>query len=150
LTAVGLLEIVGSLLGAPLLLALGSLSGVAPLPRVFSRQQGIETYARRATVELHTVDGRTHPIQIDRSFGRRVPGPAVRVVAYAQAALFAGLDASARRDALLERAFCDPGDVARSLGIDVPVTRLRVVNWSALANDEPLGGVELVCRTPAR
>jgi hypothetical protein len=145
LTAVGLLQMAGTLVGSRFLLALGSLSGASPLPRVFSHQQGIETFARRARIEVRTRDGATHAIAVDRGFGRAVAGPTVRGAEYAHAALYAGLPGSARRERVLERAFCAPGEVARELGVEAPVASLRVHGWSALANDEPPVTVEIRC-----
>jgi hypothetical protein len=83
---------------------------------------------------------------VDRSFGRRIQGPTVRLAAYAHAALYAGLPGSERRAVLLRRAFCEPGQVARELGIEGPVADVRVRSWSALAADEPTGQLEVVCR----
>lgn len=70
----------------------------------------------------------------------------VRVAAFAHAALYAGLRAPDRDAALLRHAFCRPGRVTRELGLEGPVTGLRVRNWSALANDEGLAGIEVSCR----
>jgi hypothetical protein len=142
---VGLLQVVGSVTGSRALLAAGAWTGAAPLPRVFSRQQGIETYARRAAIEVELADGRVERIDVDHAFGRRIDGPVVRGAAYAHAALYAGLDGSARRGALLERAFCAPGDVARELGIEGPVLTVTVRNWSALGSQERMGGAEITC-----
>lgn len=134
-------------MGSRFLIALGMLSGVAPLPRVFSHQQGVETFARRAQLEIRTVGGETVELPVDREFGRRVRGPTTRMAAYGHAALFASLPGSdeARR-ALLAFGLCEPGALVRELGLPGPVESLRVRSWSALANDEPLGELEVACR----
>lgn len=145
LTAAGLLQIAGSWVSSPLLIGLGQLTGVAPLPRVFSQRAGVDSFARRAVVEVWTAEGERSEIAVDRGFGRDIDGPVVRSAAYAHAALFAGLTPSPKPSALLERAFCAPGDIARELGIAAPIRRLRVRNWSVLANDEPYGTLEVRC-----
>ena len=146
LTGAGLLQIAGSALGSPFLIGVGQLTGVAPLPRVFSQRGGIDSFARRAVVEVWTADGGRREIAVDRRFGRDLDGPVVRRAAYAHGALLAGLSPSPKPAALLERAFCAPADVASELGVTAPVERLRVRNWSALANDEPYGTLEVRCR----
>lgn len=149
LTATGLLQIAGSLAGSPFLIALGVLSGAAPLPRVFGQQQGIETFARRARLEIETASGDTIELPVDRAFGGRLRGPTVRVAAYGHAALFAGLPGSEARRAVLGFGLCEPGVLVRELGLPGPVTSVRVWSWSELAEDEPLGELEIDCRPQA-
>lgn len=149
LTAAGLLQIAGSLFGSPFLIGIGQLTGIAPLPRVFSQRGNIDSVARRAVVEIRTADGGVHEIEVGRRFGRRIEGPVVRAAAYAHAALFAGLSPSPKPRALIERAFCTPGDVARELGIAALPQRIRVRNRSVLANDEPYGVLEIRCPSRA-
>ncbi len=135
----------GSISGSRFLLALGSLSGAAPLPRVFRNSQGIDTFARRARVELVLADGSVREFAIDRNFGAAFDGPVVRMAAYAHAAMYAGLPGTDPDHGLLRFGFCRRGPAARALGVEEEVVRVRVVNQSALANDEPLGEAFLVC-----
>jgi hypothetical protein len=121
------------------------LSGVAPLPRVFSHQQGVETFARRARMEIETRAGETLAVPVDRAFGRRVGGPTARMATYGHAALFAGLPGSGTREKVLAFGLCEPGALARELGVPGPVAVVRVRSWSALANDEPPGELEVAC-----
>ena len=96
-------------------------------------------------MEVRLRDGRVMELAVDRAFGQRLAGPIVRRADYAHAALFVGLPGTERRQALLDRAFCAPGDVGRELGVAGPVASVRIFAWSELADDEPRVALEIRC-----
>lgn len=64
LTGIGTLQMAGDLLGLPAVKAIGAASGASPAPKVFTNQDGIETFSARFYLDWMDLDSNPHSTQI--------------------------------------------------------------------------------------
>jgi hypothetical protein len=123
LVAIGTLQMVGELSGAPAVRALGMAANASPAPKVFTALEGIETYSAQFFVRWMDVDGVSHVKQLTPQVNRGLRGPYNRRNAYG--AMIAGgpiLNANAATRAMhaaaLSYARCGASSALEELGID--------------------------------
>jgi len=135
LVVLGLLRVVGFVSGLFPLSVLGAQFGASPLPLVFSRVHGIDTYARRFAIEIDWADGRRERIAGDHRLAGRLGGPFTRLKLYLDEMAYADLSPSRRRREVLTAAFCHDGPVRRSLGINGRISSVAIELWTVGASD---------------
>lgn len=145
LTVLGLSQIAGVVLGLPRLALVGHRLVVAPLPAVFARRAGFETYARRFELTLHLADGTRLRLEGDRAFAARLRGPTGRVNGVLGVLTFWNLYPESARDRVLRFLLCEPGAIASELGADEPVRGFAIRTWSSRPGSEPPLRVALEC-----
>jgi hypothetical protein len=135
LLSLGLLQMTGALLDAPLLTGFAAATGASPAPKVFSSVRGLETYSSRFQLEWDDRAGRFHEIEITPALYSRFEGPYNRRNAYGAVVAYGPVLASDPRTELLfaavaRSALCGDAPLLRELAIDdagrVGPLRLRV------------------------
>lgn len=137
LIGVGMLRVLGHLSGLFPFSILGLQYGSSPLPLVFSRVRGIDTYARRFAIEIRWADGRSQRILGDPQLVQRLGGPFTRYKVYIDELAYADLSPVRRSHAVLVHAFCNAGPMAQSLGIDDAIASVRLELWNVGSSDPP-------------
>lgn len=102
---------------------------VSPLPLVFNRSQGIETYARRARLLVTTTSGRTIEFE-GPAVVRALEGPFTRRKVFVELLLY--WDTWGQAALWLKRAFCLTPSLATELGIEEPIESVTVQTTSEL------------------
>jgi hypothetical protein len=131
LILVGSLQMVGNITGSPTVKAMGAISHAAPAPKVFTTQNGYETYSPR--FYLNAIDdlGTVTSVQLTPKINARVSGPYNRRNAYGAALSYGPVLASQDLtrpmfESAFEYAFCTNPDVISEIGL--PKTRRYQVN----------------------
>jgi hypothetical protein len=131
LIALGCLQMAGDLSGMRAVRALGLATHASPAPKVFTSQEGFETFSSRFFIDLTDTAGNTHSLEITPQTYRSVQGPYNRRNAYGAALSYAPvLQASEKTRPMLQSvmryAFCDPAPLLRELSIPTSPIRDRV------------------------
>lgn len=124
LVGIGCMQLTGDLLGNPGLKGLGALSHASPAPKVFTTQNGYETYSPKFTITAVTSAGTGSSLLLTPEVNAQVRGPYNRRNAYGAAISYGPVLASnpATQDmfiAAFRFGFCDAKGVARDIGLPV-------------------------------
>ena len=123
LTALGCLQMIGDLSGSRLLKGLGAASHASPAPKVFTAQQGFETFSSRFYLEWQDKQSHPHRLELTPENYSHLRGPYNRRNAYGAALSYGPvLTASpATRpmfDSASRFALCGRRPALKELGID--------------------------------
>jgi hypothetical protein len=124
LCTVGCLQMFGDVLKLPAVKALGAAVAASPAPKVFTAQDGFETYASRFFVEWEDLDGVRHSHEITPENYAGVQGPYNRRNTYGAAVSYAPVLAARPRTApmlaaVTRHALCGEAPLTRELGLDM-------------------------------
>lgn len=122
LVGIGCMQLTGDLLGNQTLKGLGALSHASPAPKVFTTQNGYETYSPKFTITAVDADGNNTSLALTPQVNALVRGPYNRRNAYGAAISYGPVLASnpATQDmfnAAFRYGFCDVKGVARDIGM---------------------------------
>jgi hypothetical protein len=128
LIALGCLTMLGDVLGLGPVKALGLATAASPAPKVFTAQDGFETYANRFFIDWTGADGAQHSLEITPAVYAGVAGPYNRRNVYGAVVSYGPvLDASPigrpMFRSVLERAFCRSDPLTAELGIPTDASR---------------------------
>lgn len=123
LVIIGSMQMFGDLSGLLAVKALGAVSHASPAPKVFTAQDGFETFSSRFFVTWQDERGRVQEIELTPEVYRRIRGPYNRRNAYGAALSYGPVlarreDTAAMLDSIIGFAFCEPGSIRRELGLD--------------------------------
>jgi len=117
LLAIGSTQFIGSALHSTRLKSLGAATVIAPMPRLFGDEKGLETFASEFTVGYWEPNGTEHSLRITPELFAQVEGP------YARRTMYYNALASAPRlpDALWTPVLCyglgKKGPLRREIGL---------------------------------
>jgi hypothetical protein len=120
LLIVGCVQMAGDLSGNRELRGLGLATHASPAPKVFTSQEGFETFSSRFFIDWTDTAGRDHSLEVTPRSYRGVRGPYNRRNAYGAALSYGPvLDSSERTRPMLRsvmrHAFCGPAPLLREL-----------------------------------
>jgi hypothetical protein len=123
LCGVGCVQMAGDLLQLSLVKGVGAALAASPQPKVFTAQNGFETYASRFYVEWEDLNGVRHSYEITPESYAGVQGPYNRRNAYGAAVSYAPVLAANPRTApmlaaVTEHALCGEAPLLQELGIN--------------------------------
>ncbi len=122
LLTIGCATMLGDIGDQPAIKGLGLATQASPAPKVFTAQQGFETYSAKFLIEWQDVEGQRHTIMLDRQNYAGLAGPYNRRNAYGAAISYGPvLQANEATRAMFESvanyAFCREFGVLEELGI---------------------------------
>jgi len=128
LIGVGCLQMTGDVLRIPVVKAIGAATSASPAPKVFTAQDGFETYANRFFLEWFDPDGTQRSVQLTPEVYASLKGPYNRRNVFGAVFSYAPvLDANPRTRpmfrAVLERAFCSSDPAVAEIGIPPDAAR---------------------------
>ncbi len=143
LSVVGTMQLTGDLLNWPLLKALGAATGSSPAPKVFTSQNGFETYACKFYISWSDHNGHHRTLELTPSIYKGVKGPYNRrnsygaIISYAPV-LYANPKTKAMFLSTLRYSFSGKTTVLEELGIhankDYPIS-LQIIPRQKLQID---------------
>ena len=116
----GFTQIIGYGTGSKTLRGLGATFAASPLPLVFTRVKGVETFASYFDVHYRLEDGSEHKVRITRELYSRLGGAYNWRNVYGAAMAYGPVLPPRIRDSVLRHGFCS-GGLTRRMGIDQPV-----------------------------
>jgi hypothetical protein len=134
LVIVGCAQMAGDLTGLTALKALGAASHASPAPKVFTAQNGLETFSARFYIDWTDAWGETHSVQLTPELYGRLKGPYNRRNPYGATIAYAPqLASNPRLRPVLEQVtqfgFCGRAPLLKELGIprdEIAELRVRV------------------------
>jgi len=128
LTGIGCAQMAGDFLQLNILKAAGAATGASPAPKVFTAQNGFETYANRFFLEWHDASGQKHEHELTPQSYAGVRGPYNRRNVYGAVFSYAPvLDANPITRPMfrmiLMRSFCGAHPVFTEVGIPADAAR---------------------------
>ena len=124
LMIVGCLQMAGDVLKIKPLKAFGLALQASPAPKVFTAQEGFETYSSEFFLDWQDIDGRPHTLQITpKEYYRGILGPYNRRNAYGAAlsygpVLYANEATRPMFESISRYALCNDAPILSELGID--------------------------------
>lgn len=123
LCLIGCMQMAGDLLKLPPVKGIGAALAASPAPKVFTAQNGFETYSSRFYVEWRARDGTPHSVEVTPQNYAGVRGPYNRRNAYGAAVSYGPVLAANPRTApmltaVTHYALCGEAPLARELGLD--------------------------------
>lgn len=128
LIAVGCLQMTGDVLGLRVVKAIGAATSASPAPKVFTAQEGFETYANRFFLEWRAADGQQHSLELTPEVYGSLAGPYNRRNVFGAVFSYAPvLDANPLTRPMfrkvLERSFCGARPAVAEIGIPVDAAK---------------------------
>ena len=128
LIVVGSVQMIGDLSGDRELRAVGLATHASPAPKVFTSQEGFETFSSRFFIDWTDTAGENHSLEVTPSTYRGVQGPYNRRNAYGAALSYGPVLESNERTrpmlhSVLRHAFCGPAPLL--LELFIPPEQLR-------------------------
>lgn len=128
LIAIGCAQMAGDVLRVPLLKALGAATGASPAPKVFTAQDGFETYANRFFLEWQDAAGNRQVLELTPEVYSSFRGPYNRRNVYGALLSYAPvLDANPLTRPMfrtaLARSFCGASSVLAEIGVPAEAGR---------------------------
>jgi len=122
LVGIGCAQMVGDVLHIPALKAFGAATGASPAPKVFTAQDGFETYANRFFLEWQDAAGGRQELELTPGVYSSIKGPYNRRNVYGAVISYAPvLDANPLTRpmfrAVLQRTFCGTPSVLTEVGV---------------------------------
>lgn len=135
LVIIGLLQIAGDLLHLPAIKILGLALQASPAPKVFTAQNGFETYSSNFYIDWTDKENHLHSLHLTPDIYHQIQGPYNRRNAYGAALSYAPVFNSNPKtvpmlDSVMQYAFCNKKPILKELGINpdlVNATRVRIV-----------------------
>ena len=133
LILIGTAQMAGDLTGVTAIKAIGAATHASPAPKVFTAQNGLETFSARFYIEWFDGTGEVHALQLTPNTYRNLKGPYNRRNPYGATIAYAPqLAANPRLAPALEQvtrhAFCGRAPLLQELGIPRDETgSLRIV-----------------------
>lgn len=123
LIIVGIMQLMGDLMGLPVLKVLGLVSHASPAPKVFTAQNGFETYSGNFYINWFGKDQQEHSIHLTPKNYASIRGPYNRRNAYGAALSYAPVlyaEGSTRdmQQSIMRYGFCNKAPLMQELGID--------------------------------
>ena len=123
LVVIGCVQMVGDLAGLPALRGIGAASAASPAPKVFTAQEGFETYSGRFYVSWQDPSGKAHELHLTPQVYANVAGPYNRRNAYGAALSYGPVlyDSELTRpmfNAAIQHTFCGNSSILKEIGID--------------------------------
>lgn len=128
LITVGCLQMVGDVLRIPLMKAIGAATSASPAPKVFTAQDGFETYANRFFLEWRDAGGEQKSLELTPEVYASLTGPYNRRNVFGAVFSYAPvLDANPLTRpmfrAVLARAFCGKNPPVAEIGLPADAAR---------------------------
>jgi hypothetical protein len=128
LILIGCAQMAGDVLRIPIAKALGAATGASPAPKVFTAQDGFETYANRFFLEWQDAAGNRRSIELTPEVYSSFRGPYNRRNVYGAVLSYAPvLDANPLTRpmfrSVLKRAFCGASSVLAEVGVPAQTDR---------------------------
>jgi hypothetical protein len=122
LVILGCVQMAGDLSGSREVRAIGLALHASPAPKVFTSQEGFETFSSRFFIDWVDTAGETHTLEVTPKTYRRVLGPYNRRNAYGAALSYGPVLAANEKtrpmlDSVIRYAFCGPAPLLRELSI---------------------------------
>jgi hypothetical protein len=116
------MQMVGDLSGNRALRAVGLATHASPAPKVFTAQEGFETFSSRFFIDWTDTGGNAHTLEVTPATYRGVQGPYNRRNAYGAALSYGPVLAANERtrpmlQSVMSHAFCGPAPLLRELFI---------------------------------
>jgi hypothetical protein len=132
LIGVGCAQMAGDVLRIPALKAVAAATGSSPAPKVFTAQEGFETYANRFYLEWQSAGGARQSIELTPQVYSGMRGPYNRRNVYGAVFSYAPvLDANPLTRpmfrAVLKRSFCGARPVTAEIGVPAEAARHGVL-----------------------
>ena len=123
LVIIGTLQLTGDLFGFPVLKTLGLVSHASPAPKVFTAQEGFETYSSDFYIKWIEIDRQEHITHLSPATYKNICGPYNRRNAYGAAlsyapVLYANPKTREMHASIIHYAFCGQAPLLHELGID--------------------------------
>ena len=123
LVIIGTMQMAGDLLKLPVLKGIGAASSASPAPKVFTAQNGFETYSSEFFVMWTDRSGNAHELQLTPEVYKGVRGPYNRRNAYGAALSYAPVlfDSEVTRpmlNAAIRHTFCGNSTALAEIGIN--------------------------------
>lgn len=153
LVGVGCLQLGGDLIGNDTIKALGAMTHASPAPKVFTAQNGFETYSPRFIVTAIDAAGKETAVRLTPQVNARVRGPYNRRNAYGAAISYGPvLASSAHTRPMFEAAFyygfCNARGIVAEVGLpEVARYRVTVQPRKAAAHEQWPTRFEVDCRS---
>lgn len=143
LVLIGISQLTGDLFNLPMLKIFGAISHASPAPKVFTAQQGFETYSSNFYLDWVDDESQSHSLHITPTIYKQIKGPYNRRNAYGAAlsyapVLYANANTQPMLLSALQYAFCDQPALLNELGIDAKNLRelkVRLVPRQKLADN---------------
>jgi hypothetical protein len=132
LIALAVAQPIADIAAMPRLKAVLAATQVAPAMKVFTAQQGFETYASRYFISWREPDGRAQRIELTPQIYGRMQGPYNRRNVYGAALSYGPVLRSSAQtrpmaDSVAAYAFCTPGGLLRELRLtDAPPSAVEI------------------------
>jgi len=128
LIGIGCAQMAGDVLRLPILKAVGAATGASPAPKVFTAQDGFETYANRFFLEWRDASEQKHSLELTPRSYSNVRGPYNRRNVYGAVISYAPvLDANPLMRPMfrmiLTRSFCGKSPIFTEVGIPADAPR---------------------------
>ena len=125
---VGLSQMAGFVLNLRAVRAIGAVSVIAPLPKVFTDVDGVETFASRFVLEYTRPDGEIEQLEITPEVYGMIGGPYNRRNVYGAALSYGPTPRFPRPlfNAVFEYGLIEPGPLGREMGIQEGSTDFRL------------------------
>ncbi len=152
LVGVGCLQLSGDLIGNDTIKALGAITHASPAPKVFTTQNGFETYSPQFIVTAIDAAGDETAVQLTPQVNARIKGPYNRRNAYGAAISYGPVLASSSHtkpmfEAAFHYAFCNPHGIVSEVGLpEVARYRVSVQPRIATAQNQWPSLFEVDCR----
>jgi hypothetical protein len=132
LIGIGCAQMVGDVLRIPILKAFGAATGASPAPKVFTAQDGFETYANRFFLEWQDAAGKLQVLELTPRVYSGIRGPYNRRNVYGAVLSYAPvLDANSLTRPMfrtvLTRSFCGTPSILAEIGVPLEAVRHRTL-----------------------
>lgn len=142
---IGLAQLSGDLLRLPALKLLGIVSHASPAPKVFTTQNGFETYSANFYIDWTDFNGKSHNLHITPYIYKQVIGPYNRRNAYGAALSYAPVlylnpNTKPMLMSVMQYAFCKKTSILSEIGINpkqVNKLQLRLEPRQKLPENHP-------------
>lgn len=140
LLALGSLQMVGYLVGSPVLRGLGLAYVASPLPLVFSHFRGLETFAADFSIDVTTHNGEAIHVKMTPQLYAQLQGPYNRRNVYgalfSHGAMFNTPQEMALRDGILRYGLCNEGPLQHEFQLPASVDTATITVASKTAGKE--------------
>ena len=128
LVGLGSVQMLGDLLANTHLKGFGLATHVSPAPKVFTAQEGFETFSSQFFLRWQDIEGRHHELELTPEIYQGIKGPYNRRNVYGAAVSYSPVlsrnpNTKAMFNAVSEYAFCGEAPLLLELGIDPATVR---------------------------
>lgn len=134
----GLLQSFGHIFQSISFKGIGAASVASPLPIVFTRVRGVETFASEFSVDYLTKDSVQHRLEITPEVYSRLSGPYNRRNVYGAAFAYGPLMPFELRHRVYHFGLCSPGTLLKDFGINEKISEatIHIKSKTAGSDDE--------------